>query len=159
MSDNDVALTTTGSVISVNTGGVLDESSSDADLATGLAYLRWMQDRIKVETQRIGAIMLGRMDADASWTRRAGGYTLTAPSPAAGKTEWNAADLRRVTTRLVANGTLTQEAAERCFRQPPEEVAAAGVKAILATLDKADQDSVRSCNVPKPTGTRTVKVT
>jgi hypothetical protein len=154
----ELAITEQGGLVDSDTGAPIDATSSDAVIGAGLAYLRWLEDRIKIERHRLGDIMLGRMDADASWTRHAGGVTMSAPSPAAGKSEWNAVDLRRVTSRLVAEGKLTAEAAERCFRPKPEEVAAAGVKAILATLGKRDQSSVRACNVPKPAASRSVKV-
>lgn len=154
--DIELALSDRYAILEADTGEPLDHTSSDAAIAQGILLLRRIVDLAKVEQYRLSTIVVERMDADASWTRRAGGLTLSAPSPS-GKSEWSAPDLRRVLGRLVADGTLTKDAVERCFRQK-EEVAARGVTAVLSALEPADQASVRACNVPKKTATRSVSV-
>lgn len=76
--------------------------------------------------------ILRRMDADASWTMRAGRVEAKAPSPSAGTTGWDKPKLIGILTELAAEGEISQAAFEAAVESKVvRSVRMQGVNALL----------------------------
>lgn len=154
----ELVLTSTGLVVA-DTGQALDEHSEDGEIVAALAWIRGAEARLDALKREYSAILVARMDKRAEWTVHSGGVKVSAPSPQAAGYTWDGEALRKVLAKFVAAGKIDQEAADRCFGTPKAPpVAVRGVNALLATLGKRDQNSVRACRVQKAAPTRTVSV-
>lgn len=155
---HELVLTAQGLVVA-DTGASLDDTSTDGELVAALAWIRQAEAELSRLKEVYGAILVARMDADATWTRRSGGVKVTAPSPAASQYVWDPERLKKVLDKFVAAGKISEEAASRCWgtpKAPPPAVR--GINAVLATLGKRDQNSLNACKVPKAQPRRTVTV-
>lgn len=107
--------------------------------------------------RQLGASMIARMDRRASWTHRAAGVEVTAPSPDAGKDGWDATILVPILDALVADGVIDREASlAACEPRTEWKPLVRGINALLKIDGVAERLSpARVPAVPKP---RTVKV-
>lgn len=93
------------------TGETLDlQTAPDENLARFLADVRDYESRLKEAKAIVSREALRRMDAGASWTLRAGDYTLKGSSPAPSE-EWDEIALLSDLHQLVDEGVITEDAA------------------------------------------------
>ena len=99
---------------------LLDETTgeivalADANREQIAAGLRDVEIRIRqlLELKReLGDALIPLMDKGLSWTTRARGVEVTAPSPGAKKYEWDGPALAVILDDLVNSGTITRDAA------------------------------------------------
>lgn len=108
---------------------------ADASREQIAAGLRDVEIRIRglVEIKReLGEALIGLMDHNASWTTRARGVEVTAPSPKASKVEWDAEALAMILVDLVKEGVITLDASlAACEPRTEYKVLIRGLNAIL----------------------------
>lgn len=85
------------------TGEALDLTADTEDLAYWCDQIRELERQAKEAREILGLELMRRMDSKASWTLRAGGFKITAPSPAP-KREWNVDALRSTLADLRDQG-------------------------------------------------------
>lgn len=81
----------------------------------------------------LGDELIARMDTEGEWTQRAPGVKVSAPSPSAGTTTWDAELLRSILDDLVTEKKITADAALRACKVKVEHVP---VVAGIAKLEK-----------------------
>ena len=132
------------------TGELVPRDAGPAELAGWLeamaAWIEQAQDAVRVAE----ALVLERMDREAVWTVHTPAGTLEAPAP--GGAEYDRDRLGQVLRRLVAEGWITPEAAERCWTapRPPQPrpskrglAAIAKVPRVAAELERAEAPARR----------------
>lgn len=85
-------------------------------LADVIDSIRQVEERFKSEKRAIGDELIRRMDAEATWTHRAGGYKITAPSPKP-KDEWDGERLHAVLVEYVEADVISVRAAGEAVEQ------------------------------------------
>ena len=132
---DDIAL------IDEQTGEVVRLADASRELIAQV--LRDLEIRITahVELKRVLAdALIERMDANASWTTRARGVQVTAPSPSKGKYEWDAEELAKVLDDLVREGVITRDASlAACVPRTEWKVMLRGVHALEAIPGVAER--------------------
>jgi|GEM_PF-6028510 len=122
-------------VLDRTSGEVLPLSDATTDrLARFLDDSRELESILSETKALVSDELLRRMDRDASWTVRAGGYELRGQSPEAGATYYEPLELEQVLRRLRRQGLITKEAAKAALayevaveRKPRQ----AGIRALL----------------------------
>lgn len=118
-----------------------------------LHYLRNAKDIL-------GAEMLSRMDDNAEWTASSRGVKVSAPSPTAGTTSWDAEALHNVLDDLVKAKVITKAAALRACKVNVEHVpVVAGIKALLKNPKAAPAVLTAQRTSAAPRRKVTVKIT
>lgn len=98
-------------------------------LGTFLADVREIESRLREAKAVVTAELLARMDREGTWTVRVPGMKITGEAP--GRVEYDVEKLRTVVDELVAEGTISQEAAGRAVESRVVWVAhARGVTAL-----------------------------
>ena len=94
------------------TGEALELSTATTDvLAEAIEACDTVAGRARDTKRELGNEVLARMDAEAKWTARVGGYKLTGASPAP-KVEYDAAALAAALDDLVQKGVIAEGARE-----------------------------------------------
>jgi hypothetical protein len=107
-----VSAPTSTALVHPATAEILDLANAETEqLATAIAEADMLQGRLRDFTGAVSDELLARMDRGASWTVRAGGYEITAPSPDAGTSGFDADALEAGLSGLVADGTVSADAA------------------------------------------------
>jgi hypothetical protein len=101
----------TGLLVIPGTGEAIELAAETGELARALEEIRALESALREAKRRLGAEVLSRMDAAASWTLRAGGLELRGESPAP-KIEWDGAALALTLEALVEEGKIAPEAAQ-----------------------------------------------
>jgi len=139
-------------LFSPTTGAELDLGDAGTnELAAMRAYIRDLEEDLRLAKQALDAEVLRRMDQAAKWSWSGDGWKLMAPSPAPA-TEYDAAQLRARLDELAAEGVLDASAVDAAVEKVTTlKVRAAGVKA-LAKLGGAVAQAVADCSrqVEKP---------
>ena len=91
------------------TGQELDLNLPDETLALLFDQIRELESEAKVCRDAISEELIRRMDRNASWTVRGGGFKVSAPSPAP-KTEYDASALNVALKQLVSEGLISNDA-------------------------------------------------
>jgi hypothetical protein len=92
------------------TGEELDLATAATDqLAYMLAYIRNLEEDLKLAKQTLGTEFTERCDREARWSWAGNGYTLKVPSPAP-SVEYNAEQLRVRLNALAAQGVISFDA-------------------------------------------------
>jgi hypothetical protein len=104
----DVIHPATGEIIAVH-------DAADEQLARFLDEIRDYELRLREAKAIVNRELLTRLDHDGRWTRHAGAFTLSAPSPAPGET-FDAEKLRDALFELAGEGELTVDAVHRAIR-------------------------------------------
>lgn len=113
------------------TGEAIDLLAPDDELAALYDRIQDLERECKAVRERIGEELVARMDMAARWTLHAGGFTVTAPSPAP-RREYDIDLLEAALARLSEAGEIAGTAAERCFRHETKvSVDLRGVNALL----------------------------
>lgn len=120
----------TAPILNPATGEVLDLATEPSDvLARALVEVREAEVNLRAFVGHVKAEVLARMDAEGTWTVRAGGYKLTGDGP--GRTEFDAPALWLALQALVEDGTITDGARDRAVSVAQTFTAHAnGVKAL-----------------------------
>lgn len=129
----------------------------DTLIAAVLRQLKLAAEDLRDAQRGLGAVLIERMDAQASWTVGARGVKVSAPSPAAGAVTWDAELLHEILDGLVNESTLTRDAALRACSTRIEFVThVSGIKAIEKVPGVAEKIArARREAEPKP---RTITV-
>ena len=127
-------------IIDPDTGEALSpHDATDEQIARWRRAVMDGEQVIRQAKQFVDAVVIERMDAEACWTVHAGGYTLSAPSPAPVVEYPDPEGLRR---DLLALNGISQTAVDRAIRPVtvyrPQVV---GLKR-LRSLSRADVDEV-----------------
>jgi hypothetical protein len=105
--------------VNPTTGELLDLAGTDTELLAVVVHE--IAERRRETTafeEMVEGELLARMDRDASWTQRIGGFELKAASPTAGTESYRADELEVLLGDLVDNGKISAEAASAaCKRQ------------------------------------------
>lgn len=120
------------SLVNPDTGEVVPLADAPMPLiAAVMGDIQVRIDELQELKRGLGRVMVERMDKNASWTARARGVKVTAPSPVAGAVTWDAELLYEILDALVAEDVITREAALKACQQRVEHVALApGIKAL-----------------------------
>jgi len=126
-----VALPDPVALIDPQTGELIDlDDATDLLIAQTLDDVDDLRGRLADYRSALGAEILRRMDARASWTTRAGGFKLSAPSPAP-VVSYDGAALWEELGRLAEHGRFGLEALDAAVRQVVTfKPRAAGIKAL-----------------------------
>jgi hypothetical protein len=134
------------------TGEELELASAPTDqLAEMRAYIRDLEEDLKLAKQALDGEVIRRMDLECRWSWSGNGYTLKAPSPAPG-IEFDAAQLRGRLEELVAEGLLSMAAVDAAVEVVTEfKPKVAGINA-LKKLGGAVAEAIAECatEVEKP---------
>jgi hypothetical protein len=131
---------------------VLAECSTGI-LGRALDEIRETESKAREFKARVTEEILSRMDALAQWTIHMDGYKITGDSPATHG--YDVVQLRATLERLVADGSLAQEAAIKGIVTKVEYApAVAGLNA-LSKLGPEVKEAIHACETPK---TRYVKI-
>ncbi len=104
-------------VVHPGTGEVLSvRDAQDDQLARFMDEIRDYESRLREAKAIVNREMLRRLDLDGKWTRPAGQYTVSAPSPAPGE-EFDGEALLTDLWGLVDAEEITSDAAERAVRR------------------------------------------
>lgn len=134
----------------------LTDAGDDA-LARWRSTVRDLEDLLKEAKRIVDGEVLRRMDAAGEWTLRAGGYTIKAPSPAAGKeTEWE--DVERLRARLALEAGLAQDLVDAAFEPVTEFKARAAGIGRLRKLAREDVAAILADHERTKDKTRRVSV-
>lgn len=106
-------------VLDRTTGEVIDLATAPtATLAEFCSNLANLRSELSDAERAVHDALLDRMDLAASWTMREGCYEIKAPSPAAGSESYDPAILERELRKLIEEGVIGEEAADRaCVRR------------------------------------------
>lgn len=116
-------------------------------------HLRALYDAKRV----LGDEVIARMDRKASWTVRAAGVEIIAPSPSAGKIDWNAEKLEEILGVLVEEKLIDREAKLRAVW--PDTVYKTDKRAITALLKiPGVEERIAEARIIHPTGERKASV-
>lgn len=117
-------------------------------------HLRALYDAKRV----LGNEVIGRMDRKASWTVRAPGVEITAPSPDRGAHDWDAEKLDGILSNLVDENIIDRSAKLRAVW--PDTVYKTDKRAIAALLKiPGVAERVAEARIENPPSDRKVKVT
>lgn len=118
------------SVIIPLTGEAIDLAAAGTDdLADAIDRIRDLESQLRAAKRQLADEAIRRMDNDElKWTITGQDWQLSAPSP--GRVEWDAEAVAAVLARLVIDGDLPREAAERAVVAVPK-VKIAGLSALL----------------------------
>ena len=144
-----------GVVVIPLTGEAVDlPAASTDDLADAIDRIRGLEGELRAAKRQLADEAIARMDNDElKWTITGQDWQLSAPSP--GRLEWDAEAVATVLARLVINGELPREAAERAVVAVPK-VKVAGLNALLKKPEIARE--LEGCAKPSE-APRNVKVT
>lgn len=112
------------------TGEAVDLAAATTDdLADAIDRVRDLESQLRAAKRMLADEAIARMDNDElKWTIAGRDWQISAPSP--GRVEWDAEAVAAVLARLVVNGDLPREAAERAVVAVPK-VKVAGLNALL----------------------------
>lgn len=129
------------------TGEALELSASEEDLAAAFDAAKEMESRLKEYRGQISSELLRRMDAEATWTLRAGSYKMEGESP--DRFDYDAEKLLPELTALVKAGKITPGAAHDALERPkaPLKAKKRGINALLK-LGGEVKEAIERCKVP-----------
>jgi len=135
MTSTEIAPVMSGEVLDRSSGELIDlrEASTDR-LARFLDEAAELVSLVNEAKAQVDREVLRRMDAEATWTARAGAFELRAPSPEAGMTYYDEQALEEVLDGLVERGLVSEPAAaaalevETKVERKPRQ---GGIKALL----------------------------
>lgn len=133
------------SVIIPLTGEAIDLAAAGTDdLADAIDHIRDLESQLRAAKRQLADEAIRRMDNDElKWTITGQDWQLSAPSP--GRVEWDAEAVAAVLARLVIDGDLPREAAERAVVAVPK-VKIAGLNALLKKPEIARE--LEGCSKP-----------
>jgi hypothetical protein len=100
------------------TGEVLSlRDSSTEELAVYVDALQQLHVEMGHAERAVSEELLARLDRDANWTWRGGGFEVTAPSPEAGTTTYLADALEGELRALIERGTISELAASKACQR------------------------------------------
>ncbi len=103
-------------VVHPGTGELINlRDAATDDLGRFLDEVRDYESRLREAKGLVTTEVVRRMDLEGQWTMRAGGFVLSAPSPAPAE-EFDGKGLYSDLAALVFQGTITQDAAERAVK-------------------------------------------
>ncbi len=104
-------------LFSPSTGAELDLAAAATDeLAEMRAYIRDLEEDLKLAKQALDAEFTGRCDREARWSWAGNGYTLSVPSPAPA-VEYDGEHLRTRLGALAAQGVITWAAVDEAVAE------------------------------------------
>lgn len=122
---------------------VLLSDAEDSQLGAFMDAVTDWTERAQEARRVAGDELRRRMDRDASWTRYAGPWKFTAPSPAPSEAIPEPAKLRGSLEKLVTRGEFTQAALDAAL--PVKVVTTIGVnRSKLTALGKASEAAART---------------
>jgi len=129
-----------------STGEELQLASAPTDqLAEMRAYIRDLEEDLRLAKQALDAEVIARFDREAVWSWRGNGYTLKAPSPMP-QIEFDAEQLRGRLEELVAEGLLSMAAVDAAVEVVTSfKPRVAGINA-LRKLGGAVAEAVAECS-------------
>lgn len=146
-----------GALIHPNSGQMIDPRTAEpAELADYVLAIRDWEARARTAKSMVSHELLRRMDADAEWTIREGGFKMTGASPE--QYVWDPDKLREVLKELLSEGKITAAAANAAMkREVTYKPVVGGIKKLLK-LGGEVKAAIEECRSLKDPEARTVSV-